>query len=128
MAGYLTYEEYQEFGGTLPETEFEMAEFQARKRIDYWTDSRVQNMSEVPEAVKRCIMLIIKHDSKFGAGAQIDNPVLASFNTDGYSESYGSATEQAEAAEKSLRSSVWQMLYGELDDEGTPLLYRGVYA
>ena len=73
-------------------------------------------------------MLIIKHDSKFGAGAQIDNPVLASFNTDGYSESYGSATEQAEAAEKSLRSSVWQMLYGELDDEGTPLLYRGVYA
>ena len=57
MAEYLTYEEYQEFGGTLPETEFEMAEFQARKRIDYWTDSRVQNMSEVPEAVKRCIML-----------------------------------------------------------------------
>ena len=48
MAEYLTYEEYQEFGGTLPETEFEMAEFQARKRIDYWTDSRVQNMSEVP--------------------------------------------------------------------------------
>ena len=38
---YLTYEEYQAYGGTLPEADFTLAEFRARKRIDYLTASRV---------------------------------------------------------------------------------------
>lgn len=123
---YLTYEEYEDLGGELKEAEFTLAEFRARKRIDYWTDCRVQKMEEVPRSVKLCMMQLIKLDSKFGAEAQADNPVIASFNTDGYSESYGSASEQAQAAEASMASSVKSLLYGELDDEGTPLLYRGV--
>lgn len=49
---YLTYAEYQAYGGTLPESDFTLAEFKARKRVDYLTDSRVENMTEVPEAVK----------------------------------------------------------------------------
>ncbi|MBR0411062.1 MAG: hypothetical protein IJI25_08690 [Eubacterium sp.] len=124
---YLTYEEYQGYGGDLPDTDFKLFEFRARKKIDYWTDCRVQRMEEVPEAVKLCMMHIIKFDRKFGADAQADNPVVASFNTDGYSESYGSASEQMSAAENSLYKTVRNLLYGELDDEGTPLLYRGVY-
>lgn len=124
---YLTYEEYQNYGGDLLEPEFILFEFRARKKIDYWTDCRVQNMAAVPEAVKQCMMLIIKQDRKFGSDAQVDNPVVASFNTDGYSESYGSAADQAAAAEASLYKSVRSLLYGETDDEGTPLLYRGVY-
>ena len=123
---YLTYEEYQSYGGDLPETEFTLFEFRARKRIDYWTDCRVQNMASVPEAVKLCMMQAIKYDEKFGTDAQVDNPAVASFNTDGYSESYGSAVEQAAAAEASLYSSVKSLLYGETDDNGTPLLYRGL--
>lgn len=124
---YLTYDEYKGYGGDLPETDFGLFEFRARKRIDYWTDCRVQRMAEVPEAVKQCMMLIIKFDGKFGTDAQTDNPVIASFNTDGYSESYGSASDQAAAAESSLYKSVRGLLYGENDDDGIPLLYRGVY-
>lgn len=124
---YLTYEEYKGYGGDLPETDFILFEHRARKRIDYWTDCRVQNMAEVPEAVKLCMMQIIKFDGKFGTDAQTDNPVVASFNTDGYSESYGSASDQAAAAETSLYKTVRSLLYGEKDDYGTPLLYRGVY-
>lgn len=124
---YLTYAEYQGYGGDLPEVDFTLAEFRARKRIDYWTDCRVQRMAEVPEAVKLAMMHIIKHDGKFGADAQADSPVVASFNTDGYSESYGSASEQAASAERALYKTVRSLLYGEVDDEGTPLLYRGVY-
>ena len=124
---YLSYEEYQNYGGGLPETDFVLYEFRARKRIDYWTDSRVQRMKAVPEAVKLCMMQIMKFDSKFGTDAQTDNPVVASFNTDGYSESYGSASEQASAAETGLYKSVRHLLYGETDDNGIPLLYRGVY-
>lgn len=124
---YLTYEEYQEYGGDLPETDFDLFEFRARKRIDYWTDCRVQQMAEVPDAVKMCMMQIIQYERKYGAEAQMDNPLIASFNTDGYSESYGSITEQAGLALSNLYGTVKQLLYGENDDEGTPLLYRGVY-
>lgn len=125
---YLTYDEYKNtYGGTLPETEFVLAEFKARKQIDYWTDSRVQNMASIPEEVKLCIMQLVKVDSKFGVDAQAANPVIASFNTDGYSESYGSVSEQQEAAEKNAYKVTRNLLYGVKDDEGTPLLYRGVY-
>lgn len=123
---YLTYGEYMSYGGDLPETDFMLCEFRARKRIDYWTDCRVQRMREVPEAVKQSMMLIMKHDSKFGAGAQSDNPIVASFNTDGYSESYGGVSEQVSTAEKSVYNSVRNLLYGVEDDNGVPLLYRGL--
>lgn len=125
-ATYLDYQEYQEHGGDLAESAFPLAEFKARKVIDYWTDCRVQDMAEVPEAVKMCMMYIIKHDSKFGSDALADSPRVASFNTDGYSENYGSVSEQAESAERSLHNAIRALLYGETDDKGTPLLYRGV--
>lgn len=125
---YLTFNEYEDMGGKLEEEEFDLYEFQARKQIDTWTDCRVQRMTAVPEAVKKCMMLIIRYKSGFGVDAQAGNQVLASFNTDGYSESYGSVSDRTSAAEASLYKSVRSLLYGETDDEGTPLLYRGVYA
>ena len=123
---YLTYEEYEDFGGTLTEQEFPMAEFKARKMIDYWTDCRVQNMASVPEAVKRSMMQVISYEQTYGVDAQAAHPLLASFNTDGYSENYGSMTEQNSQAAAGLYNSVRNLLYGEKDDNGVPLLYRGV--
>lgn len=124
---YLTYDEYKGYGGNLSEQDFTLAEFKARKRIDYLTASRVQRMAEVPEAVKLCIMALIKVDGKIGVDALADKPLLASYNTDGYSESYGSAEAQIAALQKSADSTIREMLYGEQDDFGVPLLYRGVY-
>ena len=123
---YLTYEEYVQMGGELSENDFILAEFRARKYIDYLTDSRVADMAEIPQAVKLCIMTCIKVEAKFGADAQSDTPLLASYNTDGYSESYGSAADRASAAYRSLGRSIRSMLWGEEDDYGVPLLYRGV--
>lgn len=123
---YLTYEEYTGYGGALPETSFALAEFRARKRIDYLTDSRVAAMAVVPEAVKLCMMQLIAVNSKFGVEAQVSDPVVTSYNTDGYSESYGSAEGQLAAVNKSMDAAIREMLYGELDDNGTPLLYRGL--
>ena len=124
---YLTYEEYQRYGGSLEEDKFNLFEFRARKLIDYLTDCRVAAMSEVPEAVKLCMMQIGAYEAKYGAEAKADSPVVASFSTDGYSESYGSITEQETSAKQGMYDSIRAMLYGELDDNGTPLLYRGVY-
>lgn len=126
-AQYLTYAEYQSYGGTASNTDFTMLEFRARKRIDRLTASRVQSMATVPEAVKLCMMSLIGIDSKAGAEAQVDNPVVTSFNTDGYSESYGKALSVDEA-DKTMSISIRSMLWGETDDNGTPLLYRGLDA
>ena len=126
-ATYLTFQEYTAYGGSaVSSTQFPTAEFKARKRIDYLTDSRVQNMETVPDAVKLCMTSIINADAAAGADAIASEPLVASFNTDGYSESYGSATEQQTAIQKALNQEIKSMLYGELDDNGTPLLYRGL--
>ena len=122
---YLTYEEYKSYGGTLSETDFPLMEFKCRKRIDKLTDCRVQKMTSVPEAVKLCVMSLIKLESAVGTEAQAENPVVTSFSTDGYSESYGKAMGASEAS-TAMNSTVYSMLYGELDDNGVPLLYRGV--
>ena len=126
-AKYLTFAEYQSYGGTASETAFLMLEFRARKRIDRQTFDRVQNMAEVPEAVKLCMMSLMTIDSKVGVEAQVENPVVTSFNTDGYSESYGKALS-AEDADSSMSASIRSMLWGERDDNGVPLLYRGLEA
>ena len=123
---YLTYDEYQSYGGTLPEADFTLVEFKARKRVDYLTDSRVENMAEVPEAVKLAMMSIIKADGAVGVDAQAGAPLVASFSTDGYSENYGSAADQTANVEKQLSREIGRLLYGLKDDNGVPLLYRGV--
>ena len=123
---YLTYDEYAMYGGTMSEADFPLAEFKARKRIDYLTDSRVEKMAEVPEAVKLAMVSIIKADSAVGVDAQAGAPLVASFSTDGYSESYGSAADQTANVERQLTAEVRQLLYGVKDDDGVPLLYRGL--
>ena len=122
---YLTYAEYQAYGGTASATSFALLEFKARKRIDYVTDSRVQNMAAVPEAVKLCEMCLISMESTVGIQAQAEKPLVTSFSTDGYSESYGKAQGVTDA-DRSMNQAVAEYLYGETDDNGVPLLYRGV--
>ena len=124
---YLTHQEYTNYGGSaVSQTQFPTAEFKARKRIDYLTDCRVQNMATVPDAVKLCMTSIINADAAAGADALASSPLVASFNTDGYSESYGGATEQQAAMQAALNRQIKELLYGETDDNGTPLLYRGL--
>ena len=127
QATYLTFEEYTAYGGSaVTQAAFPTAEFKARKRIDYLTDSRVQNMETVPDAVKLCMTSIINTDAAAGADALAASPLVASFNTDGYSESYGGASEQQAAMLAALSREIREMLYGETDDNGVPLLYRGL--
>ena len=123
---YLSYEEYLAHGGTLSESDFAAAEFRARKRIDWLTDARVEGMAEVPEAVKAAMMSIIRADGAVGVDAQAETPLVAAFNTDGYSESYGSPGDRAATLEQALNAEIRRLLYGVKDDGGTELLYRGM--
>lgn len=123
---YLTYAEYVAYGGTLSEQDFTLAEFKARSRIDWMTLARVQNMAVVPEEVKLAMMVLIKVDAKYSADAQTDSAIVSSFSTDGYSESYGGISEQTASAENQVTQEVYRMLFGVLDDNGVPLIYKGV--
>ena len=126
MAQYLTYAQYQAWGGGLSESAFNLAEIKARSRIDAMTRGRVAYMAQVPEQVQAAMMEIITVDGTYSASAQAAAPVAASFTTDGYSESYGSAETRTAAIEKQLTASIETLLDGVTDDEGTPLLYAGV--
>ena len=126
MAQYLTYAQYTAWGGTLSEAAFNLAEIKARSRIDAMTQGRVAHMAAVPEQVQAAMMEIIQVDGTYSAAAQASAPVAASFTTDGYSESYGSAESRTAAIEAQLTASVETLLDGITDDEGMPLLYAGV--
>ena len=126
MAQYLTYAQYTAWGGTLSEAAFNLAEIKARSRIDAMTQGRVAHMAAVPEQVQAAMMEIIQVDGTYSAAAQASAPVAASFTTDGYSESYGSAESRTAAIEAQLTASVETLLDGITDDEGVPLLYAGV--
>ena len=123
---YLTYAEYQQYGGTMSETDFTIAEFKARSRIDRMTLARVQAMQTVPEEVKMAMMVILKVDSKYSADAMSDSAIVSAFNTDGYSESYGGIAEQSDNAQTQLNQQLSKMLFGVTDDYGIPLVYRGL--
>ena len=123
---YLTYAQYQAWGGTLSESAFNLAEIKARSRIDAMTQGRVAGMATVPEKVQAAMMEIINVDSTYSASAQAATPVAASFTTDGYSESYGSAETRTAAIEAQLTASIETLLDGLTDDAGTPLLFAGV--
>ena len=122
---YLTYQEYKSYGGELSETAFIPLEFKSRKRIDYLTDSRVQNMAAVPAAVKLCMYVLIGMESSVGTSEQAASPSVSSFNTDGYSETYSQAMD-ADTANAQMDALTKEYLYGEKNDNGTPLLYRGL--
>ena len=126
MAQYMTFEQYIALGGTLPLMEFTLAEVKARARIDAMTQGRVANMAEVPLQVLVAMMEIMTVDGAFSAAAQAAAPVAASFTTDGYSETYGSAESRTAAIEKQLTGSIETLLDGITDDDGVPLLYAGV--
>ena len=136
---YLTYEEYENMGGkTLEETAFEQFEFEARAHIDWWTFSRLQNETEYPEAVKRCMfklinLLVDKQTAMIVDGQTTDtNNVtkagITSESNDGVSATYNtlSASEAVKALEDELEGTIRMYLAGVKNSLGRLLLYRGL--
>lgn len=144
---YLTYDEYQEYGGTLDETTFNDFEFEAESIINWYTFDRLKNETDYPEAVKRCIYRLIymaklKADamqlgmlvSTTGETSNNSSPAIQSQSNDGVSISYNvlSASELFNVlAAKTKGSEVDQIiqryLQGIKNSLGRKLLYRGFY-
>lgn len=136
---YLTYEQYQELGGTLDETTFNELEFEARAKIDWWTFNRLKNESSYPEEVARCMYKLIKLlqqqqeastlDGEGGDGASSNTAGIASMSNDGVSIGYNvmSASEAARQASKQMDTCIRQYLGDVKNSLGRKVLYRGLY-
>ena len=56
---YLTYAEYTAMGGTLEESAYNRYEYRAESIINWYTFNRLANETEYPEAVKKCMFMLI---------------------------------------------------------------------
>lgn len=119
---YLTYNEYQELGGTLEEAAFNRNKQRAFGIIDNHTFGRVAAMSKVPQAVKiLCIELIEYLSSGYG-GKQVSS---RSQSAGSVSESENYVVNSIEERDSEIDNMVKDYLLSVKDDNGVPLLYRG---
>ena len=122
---YIDIEYYKSNGGIdMTDAAFSRNEFRARKVVDRLTQGRLQNMAQVPEAVKRLMVELVSLEANQGA-EQMQHQAVASFSNDGYSETYADPLtgERVKEIESEL---VMEYLSEEVDDHGVPLLFLGV--
>lgn len=132
---YLTYSEYQELGGTLDQTPFNLLEFEARKQIDLRTQGRLIEIEteNIPSEVKLCTYKLINEIQGYAnsiESANNSNGSVASENTDGYSISYNQINAtQIEAIVKSKNAEFKDIIISCLSEvilDGERLIFMGV--
>ena len=137
---YLTYAEYQGYGGTLDETTFNDFEMEAETIVDWYTFNRLRNDTEYPERLKMCMYQLIKLAQQKQAAMQLGEPVsgesnegasysIASRSNDGVSVSYNvlSASELFKSLKDEFKDTVERYLNGVVNELGRKVLYRGIY-
>jgi hypothetical protein len=127
---YLTYGEYQELGGTLDETPFNLLEFEARKKIDERTLKRLDGIDteSIPDEVKICVFKLINRIFEYSKTVVEASNNVASENIDGYSVSYLTPDRIAEIIESKndeLDNLIMTNLFGVIVN-GEHLIYLGV--
>ena len=120
---YLTYEEYQEIGGTLDLTAFNRDIDRACGFIDANTQNRLQSVLEVSQRVKACVRDLVEYlASNIANGKTVTSK---SQSAGGVSESESYATRTTDEINAEMFNIVYDYLATEKDDFGTPLMYRG---
>ena len=97
---YLEFDEYEELGGSLPETPFNILEFEARRKINERTFGRLKGIKDIPLEVKMCTFALINTLNSYSMDSTSSrNKNIASESTDGYSVSYASGSQVREIVE-----------------------------
>lgn len=130
---YLTYAEYTALGGSaMGDKPFNLLEFEARRKIDEYTFNRLKsvNFEDMPQEVKLCEYNLINSINAYGQSINqaASNGRLKSENTDGYSVSYGTASDISEivkAKSAELEDIIRTYLLGVIVN-GEHIMYCGV--
>lgn len=133
---YLTYEEYQNMGGTLDETTFNNYYYQAKALIDYVTFDRLIHDTTFPTELKYCVFRLInmvqqKNDA-LSMGWKSDGnvePAITRQDNDGVSISYNamSADRIFDLLRTESESTIRMYLADVRNEAGRKVLYRGIY-
>lgn len=120
---YLSYTEYKELGGTMNEATFNKNEFEIENKIDYLTNGRIKNLSQVPQAVK---MLCFRLGTSFWEKVEIDAPNnLTSYSNGIESFGYANTSTSSQSSSISVIDKQINNLIAEYLWEYPELLYRG---
>lgn len=120
---YLTYESYQEVGGTLDSTAFNRNIDRACGFIDLHTQSRLQSVLEVSQRAKACVRDLVEYlANNVSSGKAVTSK---SQSAGGVSESESYATKNTDEINAEMLCIVYDYLATEKDDKGIPLMYRG---
>ena len=127
---YLTYAEYQEFGGTLDEATFLNYESTAEGTVNKYTYSRLLNDETVPAAVKRVVFNLIGIAEQQKQAMNTDGGAITSQSNDGVSTSYASMSPENiyQNLEAQKRDIIMDGLFGVKNAKGHNLLFKGMYA
>lgn len=130
---YLTYNDYVELGGTLPETIFYDLATEAATVVDDLTFCRLQNEKHIDHKVKLLMyklinLLQLRNDSLYSKGGE--GGVIKSQSNDGVSITYGGMDAKAiyDIAQENIHTSIKNYLRGVRDSKGRLVLYRGIYS
>lgn len=120
---YLTYEEYQEIGGTLDLTAFNRNIDRACGFVDLHTQSRLRGVLEASRKVKSCVRDLVEYlANNVSSGKAVTSK---SQSAGGVSESESYETRTTDEINAEMLNIVYDYLATEKDDCGTPLMYRG---
>ena len=119
---YLTYEEYSNMGGVLDLTAFNRNIDRACGIINNATHNRIECMKKPPEKVKPLCRDLLEYLVQ-NNGAKI--VTSKSQSAGGVSESESYAVKTADDLQNEIAGMIYDYLGSCVDDNGTPLLYRG---
>lgn len=135
---YLSYSEYQEYGGKLDETTYNEFEFEAESIVDYYTFNRLKNDTVISEPVKRLIFALIdiaqKKEATLGLGVSSSHSgasdvYITRQANDGVDTTYNSmsASSLYQLCKQETSRVVQRYLAQVVNQAGHKVLYRGLY-
>lgn len=96
---YITYEEYKELGGGISTTqEFERYEMKARQKVDYYTQSRIEEVKEIPTKIKYLMLELIEMMNSYEKNSE-SSEGIKEISNDGYTVSYDDKEQANNAIE-----------------------------
>lgn len=135
---YLSYSEYEEYGGNLDETTYNDFEFEAEVLVDYYTFNRLKNDTVISEPVKRLIFALIdiaqKKEATLGLGVSSNHTAAGDVYitrqaNDGVDTTYNSmsAASLYQLCKQETSRAVQRYLAQVVNQAGQKVLYRGLY-
>lgn len=123
---YLTFEEYQEWGGQQSGSAYERLEFKARMLIDAYTFGRLKTEETISDTVKRLTFELVGMMGNQDTAKEGYRGVVSAESNDGYSMTLASGTILS-PAESMIRmgTMIETYLANETTAAGVPLLYCG---